>query len=337
MSATRDAYQAVTTQAVWFDRSDRERLGVLGPDRAKFLHNLTTNDVKRLAAGRGQEAFVTSPQGKTLGYVSLLALDDRIMVRTDPGGLALVLPHFKRYGVFDEVWLDELGARTFECHLAGPHAEAILIEAGGAIPDPDDLSHRSIQVAEAPVLAIREAPAGRPGLTLIADRVDLARVRDQVFAAGEQFGLVEGDPETFEALRVEEGTPVFGQDVTADNLPQEVGRDASAISFVKGCYLGQETVARIDALGHVNKLLLGLKLRDRLVPPPGAEVELSGKGVGVITSSVFSPGWGFPVALAYLRTRQVQPGAEVRVRLANEPIGTAIVTALPMVPTTDGR
>ncbi|MGE5756596.1 MAG: folate-binding protein, partial [Planctomycetaceae bacterium] len=81
MTVSLDAYQAVTTQAAWFDRSERERLGVTGPDRAKLLHNLTTNDVKRLAVGRGQEAFVTSPQGKTLGFITLLALDDRLLVR----------------------------------------------------------------------------------------------------------------------------------------------------------------------------------------------------------------------------------------------------------------
>jgi folate-binding protein YgfZ len=335
MTAPSDAYQAVSTQAAWFDRSDRERLAVLGPDRVKFLHNLTTNDVKRLPVGRGQEAFVTSPQGKTLGYVSLLAFDDRIGVRTDPGGLSLVLPHLKKYGVFDEVQLDELSARTFEFHLSGPCAEAILRDAGAVLPEPEDLSHRTTPLAEAPVLVIREAPTGRPGLTLIGELADLARVRDQIFAAGEKFGLLEGDPATFEVLRVEAGTPVFGRDVTADNLPQEVGRDARAICFVKGCYLGQETVARIDALGHVNKLLRGLELTEGLVPRPGAEIEHAGKRVGAITSSVFSPGWGSPIALAYLRTPQVPLGARVRVLLANEPIASAMVASLPLLPPSD--
>src|SRR3954471_19263680 len=124
MTVTPDAYLAATTRAALFDRSDRERLDVAGPDRAKFLHNLTTNDVKRLAVGRGQEAFVTSPQGKTLGYATLLALDDRILARTDPGGLELALPHLRKYGIFEEVTLDEVTARTSEFHLVGPSAEA---------------------------------------------------------------------------------------------------------------------------------------------------------------------------------------------------------------------
>src|SRR4051794_20039222 len=103
-----DPYLAVNTGVGLCDRSGRARLEILGPDRAKFLHNLTTNDVNGLAAGRGVEAFVTSPQGKTLGYVTLLARADRILLRTDAGGLEHVLPHLRKYGVFDDVELDDV-------------------------------------------------------------------------------------------------------------------------------------------------------------------------------------------------------------------------------------
>src|ERR1700756_1483442 len=101
------------------DRSDRVRVEGSGPARAKFLHNLTTNEVKRLRAGRGCEAFVTSLQGKTIGYVILLAADDRIIVRSDPGGLELAMPHFRKYGVFDDVQIEDHTESTFELHLVG--------------------------------------------------------------------------------------------------------------------------------------------------------------------------------------------------------------------------
>ena len=97
----------MTSQTLFIDRSDRARLEVTGPDRAKFLHNLTTNDVKRLGAGSGQEAFVTNPQGKTLGYVTMLATDDRILIRMDSSALDHVLPHFRKYGIFDDVLIEE--------------------------------------------------------------------------------------------------------------------------------------------------------------------------------------------------------------------------------------
>src|SRR4051794_4171908 len=107
MNQPAGAYEALTTGVAAFDRSDRARLEVSGPDRVKFLHNLTTNDVKRLAVDQGQESFVTSLQGKTLGYVILLACDDRILLRTDPGALSPLLPHLKKYGVFDDVELQD--------------------------------------------------------------------------------------------------------------------------------------------------------------------------------------------------------------------------------------
>ncbi len=248
-------------EILFLDRSDRGRLDVLGPDRAKFLHNLTTNDVKRLAVGRGQEAFVTSLQGKTLGFVTLLACDDRIVLRTDPGALPGLLPHLEKYGVFDEVTLSP--SASFEFHLAGGGAEEVLRRAGGEPPDEGDLSHRTTRVGDVPVLAVREWPIGAAGLSLIGPAEAAGRVRDALHEPGR---LQDLDPAASEAMRIEAGTPAFGRDVTADNLPQEVGRDARAISFVKGCYLGQETVARIDALGHVNRLLKGL------IFPTGAAV-----------------------------------------------------------------
>src|SRR5436305_5792783 len=119
MDPSPSVHTSLATGIALFDRSDRVRMAVEGPDRVKFLHNLTTNDVKRLAAGHGHEAFVTSLQGKTLGYVTLLACDDRIVLRTDPNGLTSALPNLQKYGVFDDVTLDDVAPQTFEFHLAG--------------------------------------------------------------------------------------------------------------------------------------------------------------------------------------------------------------------------
>ena len=311
----------------FLDRSDRVRLAVTGPDRAKFLHNLTTNDVKRLAIGRGCEAFITSPQGKTLGYVSLLACDDRILVRTDPGGLSQALAHLQKYGVFDDVALDDMSERTFEFHLAGLRADALLSQAGCDLPEDVDLCHRMATFADRSIRIVRESPTGYPGLTLIGDRADADAVR----AALHPMGLHDVSPATFEALRIEAGTPIFGQDVTPDNLPQEIGRDDRAINFVKGCYLGQETVARIDALGHVNKILKGLRLEGGAVPSIGSIVEADGKKIGAVTSSAFSPGLGGPIALAIVRTSHAQAGTHVIVRSEAGEM-PAVVSDLPLRP-----
>ncbi len=300
-----DTYQAAREAAVWIDRTARARLRVSGPDRAKFLHNLTTNDMKRLAVGRGCESFVTSPQGKTLAFVVAHALDDAILLRADPGGLDLALPHLQKYGIFDDVALDDLTSETSEFHVLGPDAAGRLEALGASLPG-GDLAAAETTCAGVGVLIVRESPAGVPGFTLIAPSADAPALAEALHAAG----LSAIDPEAFEALRIEAGTPAFGRDVNEKNLPQEVDRDARAISFVKGCYLGQETVARLDALGHVNKILRRLVGRPGdPVPPPGAALEVDGKAVGAVTSSAFSPGRGAGVALAVVRVAHAEPGS----------------------------
>jgi folate-binding protein YgfZ len=331
MTPTESAYHALEHGVGLFDRSNRGRLDVTGPDRARFLHNLTTNEVKRMAVGRGHEAFVTSLQGKTLGYVTLLACDDRIVFRSDPGGLEALRPHLEKYGLFDDVTLDDVTAESFELHLAGPMADELLGRLGADLPGRDELAHAATRVGGIPVRVIRESPTGRPGLTLIGGANStaplVARLRDE----GTAMGLAEGNRETFEAVRIEAGTPAFGQDVTPDNLPQELGRDARAISFVKGCYLGQEIVARIDALGHVNRHLKGLHLRGGAVPSAGATIEAGGKPVGTITSAAHSQGWGHPIALALIRTAHATTGTEVQLPRTGGTV-TAVVADLPMLP-----
>ncbi len=135
-------------------------------------------------------------------------------------------------------------------------------------------------------------------------------------------------------MRIEAGTPVFGRDVTEKNLPQEFARDDRAISFVKGCYLGQETVARIDAVGHVNQILKGLAFEPGTAcPAPGSALESDGKRVGTITSAVDSPWRAHPVALGLIRTGHAAAGTVLRVASEGEgPPAVATVRDLPFLP-----
>ena len=111
---TKHELEAAAAGVGLVDRSDRVRLEITGPDRAKFLHNLTTNEIKRMPVGRGCEAFVTSLQGKTIGFMIILAADDRLIARADAAGAELALPHFRKYGVFEDVTIDDVTPATFE-------------------------------------------------------------------------------------------------------------------------------------------------------------------------------------------------------------------------------
>ena len=323
------AYRSVQDRAGWVDRSGRCRLRIGGPDRAKFLHNLTTNDVKRLSDGSGHESFVTSPQGKVLAYLTVLAVDDAtILVRTDPGSVEALLKHLRKYGVFDDVAIDDVSAGTFEYHLAGPASGTILEQLGIEQPSEGDLRHRSAEPAGVAVRLIRESPTGRAGFTLIGP----VGGGDAVQAALAGLGVTALDDPTFEALRIEAGTPISGPDVTPGHLPQEVGRDKRAINFVKGCYLGQETVARLDALGHVNRIFKGLRFAGPTVPPTGTPLSFEGKVVGSVTSSAFSPGWGAPIGLGYVRVAQASAGTKLAATVEGVGEVEAVVEDLPMLP-----
>jgi folate-binding protein YgfZ len=142
-------------------------------------------------------------------------------------------------------------------------------------------------------------------------------------------GLEPATHSVFDPLCILAGTPVFGRDITPDNLPQEIGRDAKAISFVKGCYLGQETVARIDAIGHVNKVLRGLRFSAPEGVAPGIPLGKDGKTVGAITSSAVDPRNGRPVGMGYVRVACAEAGTVLDL-LGDLPGTTAVVCDFPI-------
>jgi folate-binding protein YgfZ len=216
--------------------------------------------------------------------------------------------------VLDEVDCSDRTAETAEIHLAGPGAFELL----GVQPG-EPLSHEGATIGGAAVLVIRESPLGVAGLTLLAEAGDRGRILSAIGTA------IELTTEEFESLRIAAGTPASGRDVTEKNLPQEIDRDQRAIHFTKGCYLGQETVARLDALGHVNRMLRGLVLEGETLPEPGTPLHSGGKDAGHVTTAARSIKTGRPIALAYVRTAFLAPGTEL------DAGGTkAVVSCLPI-------
>lgn len=318
----------------WIRRHDRSRLVVQGPERSAFLHNLTTQNVNGLAPGDGAEAFVTSPQGKTLAFVSIHAEPDRLWLRSDAGLADRIGAHLSKYGLFNDATWSDVGPSTREWHVCGPEAESIL-KAGGCLPGTSGtpLGIERTSFAGVPVAVIPESPVGGNGWTLIADEPVSAELERALMGSS----AVEIDPAAWESWRIEAGTLVDGVDVSPENLPQELDRDSRTISFHKGCYLGQETVARLDALGHVNRILRGFLLAAGPVPNPGATlIGPDGKAVGKITSSAGSPNRSGPIALGFVRTRFAEPGTILRVEATGPDAQTATVATLPLTIGPDG-
>lgn len=314
-------YASATTQAGVIDACDRTKIELTGADRASFLHNFCTNDIRRLPVHTGCEAFITTVQGKILAHVFVFAAPDSLVVETVPGQAEQIIAHLDRYLIREQVAFHDRTEEWGELLLCGPAARSVL-EACGAKELPEqDLGHTRVDLAGHEAWLRRaDALTSVGGYLIAAPRERIDEIARALIAAG----AAPCGRDTAEILRVEAGFPRYGVDITDKNLPQEVARDSRTISFVKGCYLGQETVARIDALGHVNRTLCGLRFSAIELPPAGAELTKDGHVVAQVTSAAFSPRLGCAIALAYVRRGSNTAGMELE-----SPVGSATVVDLP--------
>jgi folate-binding protein YgfZ len=298
MSTTfKQQYEALRSGSGFVELVNWSSVTFTGSDRVKFLNSFCTNDVTKLAPGQNCEAFITNVKGKTIGFGLVDCRDDELVFITVPNQAATLVAHFDRYIIREDVQLSDTTAERMYFHVlmlppfAGPRwlGWNLLGREAGAV----------IEVAAADVPRLRQTLAER------------------------QF--VECGTGAFESLRIEAGTSLFGIDFDDSNLPQEVGRDREAISFTKGCYLGQETVARIDALGHVNQRLVGVRFFGSEMPAAGTELWKDGEKVGRATWAAFSPRLSRPIAIAMIRREADAIGTQLE-----SSVGDCEVIALPL-------
>ena len=314
-------YRALTAAAGLAQLPGRTLVEVTGADRVNFLHSFTTGDVKKLPAGRGCEAFVTSPQGKTLGHVLVLKRDLSLLLCTTPGQAETLASHFQKYVISEDLTFRDLSGQWTTLLLAGPDAARLLGSVSGVEPPADMLAWADVRISEQPAIAVRVEYAEPLSYLLLAQAPDAPAIA----AACEAAGAVRAGGTAVEMARLEAGVPLFGQDISDDNLPQEIGRDQAAISFTKGCYLGQETVARIDAVGHVNRQLVGLRFAGGTIPSAVTKLSVDGKEIGHVTSAAWSPKLAAPLGLALVRRAHARPGTPL-----SAASGDAVVVRLPV-------
>lgn len=299
-------YLAAIEGCALVDLTDRSHIELTGRDRATFLHNFCTQEIKRLPAGSGTEAFLTNIKGRIVGHVLVFVGEAAIWLDAVSGAASTILPHLDRYLITEDVQLLDRSSDWGEFALIGAsaahHADR-LIPGSGVWP-----VFRHAQAGD--VVVRRFSFGASPGWLLGAPRDRLPQLWGDLTSAG----ACPCGRAAFESLRIEEGFPTYGVDLTEDNLAHEAGRTAQAISFTKGCYLGQEPIARLESLGHANRSLRRLQVESDVVPPAGAAVQADdGRALGNITSSALSPLSRRAVALAMLRTEGVRAGEAVRV------------------------
>ena len=278
-------------------REDRGLLVVDGPDAADYLQGQLTNDVEALAVGEGQYAALLDRKGHLQADMRVLRTEpELLLLDVEPEGLEAARRHLQMYKIGREVEVGDESESHSLISLIGPRAVEI---AGTAVLTENACETTAVGTAQC--VAVGSAD----GIDLILAAGNAESVRDALLAAG----AVEVSPAAAEIVRIEAGRPRFGAEMGTETMPAEAGIVERAVSFTKGCYIGQETVARLHYKGKPNRHLRGLRLS--AAAPPGAVLRLGEKEVGRLGGSAVSPALG-PIGLAILR-REAEPGAELSV------------------------
>lgn len=323
-------YQAVRSAAGLIDFSHRGLLQFTGPDRLPFLQGMLSNDLRILKPFEGQYATVLTQQGKVIADVRVLCSLNSFYLDFWETLKGKILDHLNRYLVADEVEIADRSDEYSTLSIQGPRSEALLRDLVGQAELPDPLWHHTmVNLDGAAICVVSANYTGEPGFDLIAPQSSLADLAHKLTDAGKRFSAAWVGEEAQHILRVEAGMPRYGVDFSEDNLLLEVDID-HAVSFSKGCYLGQEVVERIRSRGHVNKKLSGLLLDGQETMRAGDLISASDRAIGHVTSSVISPRLKRPIALGYVHKDFWMPGTEVFIQHADAAT-RATVTRLPFL------
>ena len=286
-------YRAATEAVALLDRSARGRLAVSGPQAAEFLDSLLSNDIAGLRPGAGIEATLLTHKGRMLAEVRVLCTEDELALDTERVSLQALFDALQRFRVGYDVDVHKRTLALGLLSLIGPGSDGALTDP----PGPAEHAHHGTTLDGRAVRVIRSDV----GIDVLCESEEATAVS----AALERAGAVEIEEAVAEAIRIEHGRPRFGVDIDEDTMPEEAGIHERSVSYSKGCYIGQETVARLHWKGRPNRHLRGLRLSEPLAP--GTPLLLGGRQVAVVGSVTTSPRLG-PIALALVR-REAEAGA----------------------------
>lgn len=322
--STPDAeHRAVREAAGLFGLPFRSMFTAKGADRARFLHNMVTNDVKGLAPGHGAYAMMLDVRGHILADLNILCDAEQFVLETSRDLVEKVLSTLGRYNIGGRVPIDE--TKLDAVSVQGPSAETILRDVLRIdLPGPEELRHLCATYGGESVRIIRLGITGETGFEIWAQAEASQSLRKDLLGAGCGSGLVPCGAAALEMLRIEAGIPAYGSELAEDTLPLEANL-SNALSFTKGCYIGQEIVERMRSRGHANWKLVGLFVNASQPPGVGEQLLREGKSVGEITSACVSPSLGRTIAMAYVRREAADIGNELTL-----PSGATVeITALP--------
>jgi len=302
-------YTAARTSAVMIDRSALGTIALTGADRRTFLHSLLTNDIAGLTPGKGTYAAYLTPQGRMISDMRVIETGSRILLgveREVADGLARRLDSL----IFSEdVQVVDVSREIEMIGVHGPSAPVLTQRATG-LPV-DTLANQYDNVTSGNVTIVRDDALALAGFDIHLPSAEAHILREKLSDGG----AVTASAETYETLRIEAGRPRFGLDMTTDTIPLEAGIEDRAISFTKGCYVGQEVIVRVTHRGHgrVARRLVSIVLPAGRVPGPGDAICAGDRQVGAITSATESPKLGSALALGYVQRDYAAAGTALTV------------------------
>jgi folate-binding protein YgfZ len=305
-------YRAVRESVGLVDTNFRAFFSFKGPDRQRYLNAVLTSNVRDLKAGQGAVGLLLNPQGHILAEIETFLSEDRILAASHAMVRERTFAALDKFIIMDDVTLEDVTDATGTLDLAGPRTAPLLAECGANGFDAMTLlAHEEIVVGQIPCRVVRRELAGEYAATLITGREHLPALWRELSERVRRFGGAPVGMEAINSIRLECGTPWFGEDYGDQQIPHEARVEESHISYEKGCYTGQEIVERVRSRGHVNRRLTELGFESAQAPARGTKLLFGGNEVGNVTSTGFSPQLGKVIGLGYLRREHSAIGTKL--------------------------
>ena len=327
--------RAIRGSAAVFDLGFRGRICLTGADRVRLLHGQVTNDVKGLGAAQGCYTAVVSNKGRMQCDAFVYALPQELLLDVEPGVSAMFRNRLDHHIIADDVQVVDAAPYYGLLSVQGPRAAEVVAGLDLGIEPP--AVPLGVATAVLPGLGeiylVHQPRIGLPGFEMFVPTDALGMVQDRLLASAKAVGGRGAGWSALELARVEAGVPRFGADMDESNLPPEAGIERRAVSLDKGCYIGQEILARLRTYGQVTRALRGLRIDagQGALPERGAKVRHAGRDVGQLTSVAWSERAGGAIALGYVRRECFQPGTELTVASATRGELGARIVELPFV------
>lgn len=316
-------YPSVRHAAGLADLSFRGKLRLRGKDRVEFLHGMVTNDVKRLSPGEGCYAAITTAKAKMLSDCRIDCLTDSLLMDLEPEVVEKMKQHLDRYIIASDVAIEDLTEKWGLLSLYGPGAPNLLLESLKLTHLPEtEFGCLETQFQNTYLMIARNEITGEVGYDLFLPSEGLRKLWTALIQAGAR----PVGQEALNILRIEAGIPRYDVDMDESHFPMEAGLNERAISYTKGCYIGQETIARADAMGHINRFLMGLEVKGEAVPKKGQPILSGARTIGTITSGVRSPTLSKIIALGYVHRDFAKAGTEVSIMVEGGHVPAAVVS-----------